>query len=633
MKQSFTIRNFSILVVLFLAFSWSCSKKEDPKTVPTGLTTAPATNITSSGVTIYATLSANGGETLTERGVAYSKTNATPTKENEIVLITGTSVGNFAVTISGLEKGTKYYARPFASNRLGTTYGPVVEFTTLVSATFPKVITAAVSSITISSVISGGKVENDGGATVTERGIYYGENLEPGPGNGTKIEAGIDTGSFISAITGLKDGVQYHIRAYAINSTGTGWGNDISFYTDSIVLPTVSTAAVSAITSNAAKAGGRVVKNGGVPITERGLYYGKTINPGPDNGGIKLVAALDTGAFSFNLTGLTEGTKYFVRAYAINSKGTGWGPDSSFTTLEVLPPSVSTLKLSKMTFTGISVSCQIANTGAIDQTISDYGIYYGTDSLQLMTTGTKVSKGTNQVTQFSADITGLTSGTKYFIMAYATNSPSGKTGYGNILSYTPPPSAVVYNGKTYSTVIIGEQVWFSQNLMTKQYQNGNMLEIATDTTKWIAAKAGSLGALAYWEFNDSTSGAFYNAFAIKDPRNLCPVGWKVPQAADFEKLDTALGGANNAAVKLKSSDSNWWTSPGDNVSGFNALGSGKMSEKGKFLERKSNTEFYTTSAGSSTTTLKVYKLYSGNATSLGNSNEGAGHPVRCLMIK
>ena len=96
-------------------------------------------------------------------------------------------------------------------------------------------------------------------------------------------------------------------------------------------VPTVTTAAVTDITQTGATAGGDVTSDGGAVITERGVVYSTSAGPTIDDTKV-LAATAETGAYTVTLTGLASGTKYYVRAYATNSEGTGYGDEVWFST-------------------------------------------------------------------------------------------------------------------------------------------------------------------------------------------------------------------------------------------------------------------------------------------------------------
>ncbi|MBK7479097.1 MAG: hypothetical protein IPI69_04720 [Bacteroidales bacterium] len=137
------------------------------------------------------------------------------------------------------------------------------------------------------------------------------------------------------------------MRAYATNSVGTAYGNEIDFTTTALAGATVTTNEVTVFSYTTATAGGNVTATGGDAVTARGVCYGTTANP--TISGTHTEDGTGIGAFTSNLTGLTSGTKYYVRAYATNSTGTEYGAQVEFTTLAVTEPAVSTGAVSSIT--------------------------------------------------------------------------------------------------------------------------------------------------------------------------------------------------------------------------------------------------------------------------------------------
>jgi uncharacterized protein (TIGR02145 family) len=136
---------------------------------------------------------------------------------------------------------------------------------------------------------------------------------------------------FVSSITSLNPNTLYYIRAYATNSVGTSYGNEISFTTlPNPVLPTVTTTAVSNIAQTTATGGGNVTADGYATVSARGVCWSTSSNP--TTAGSYNSEGSGTGTFTSNLTGLTAGTLYYVRAYATNSVGTAYGNEINFNT-------------------------------------------------------------------------------------------------------------------------------------------------------------------------------------------------------------------------------------------------------------------------------------------------------------
>ena len=288
------------------------------------VTTSQPTGITSNSAQGGGVVTSDGDADVTVRGVCWS-TSANPTTANDKTT-DGTGTGSFTSSITGLSPGTTYHVRAYATNSEGTSYGDDVPFTT--STVAPTVSTTAVSSVTSTSAASGGNVTSDGGATVTARGVCWSTSANPTTAD-DKTTDGTGTGSFTSSITGLSPGTTYHVRAYATNSEGTSYGDDVPF-TTSTVAPTVSTTAVSSVTSTSAASGGNVTSDGGATVTARGVCWSTSANPTTADD--KTTDGTGTGSFTSSITGLSPGTTYHVRAYATNLAGTGYGDSLSFTT-------------------------------------------------------------------------------------------------------------------------------------------------------------------------------------------------------------------------------------------------------------------------------------------------------------
>ncbi|MBO4543550.1 MAG: hypothetical protein J5725_10270, partial [Bacteroidales bacterium] len=97
------------------------------------------------------------------------------------------------------------------------------------------------------------------------------------------------------------------------------------------VIPTVTTMTASNITDTTAVSGGNITNDGGATITACGVCWSTSQNPTINDN--HTTNGATTGSFTSNITGLTAGTTYYVRAYAINAVGTAYGNEVSFTTI------------------------------------------------------------------------------------------------------------------------------------------------------------------------------------------------------------------------------------------------------------------------------------------------------------
>lgn len=196
----------------------------------------------------------------------------------------------------------------------------------------PTVTTDSLTNITSVSATCGGIVEQDGGATVTSRGVCWDYYDDPTDADG-KTTDGNGTGRFTSSITELEPNLTYNVWAYATNSVGTSYGKPVTFTTlQGIQVPILTTTNLSNITQTTAISGGSIISNGGDPITASGVCWGTDhfVSILDDN---FTTDGTETGSFLSNITGLNINTLYYMAAYATNSAGTGYGNIISFQTL------------------------------------------------------------------------------------------------------------------------------------------------------------------------------------------------------------------------------------------------------------------------------------------------------------
>ncbi len=190
------------------------------------LTTNAITAITGNSAFGGGNVTITGDADVSAKGIVFGM-NQNPTIADSKTA-DGEGAGEFESTLSELKGNTKYYVRAYATNSAGIGYGPQVSFTTLVD--LPVVTTAAVTEITKTSAVSGGDVTYDGGGDVTAKGVVWSMNAEPTI-NDNKIDGGTGLGAFVSNLENLEKFVTYHVRAFATNSAGTAYGDDIQFTT------------------------------------------------------------------------------------------------------------------------------------------------------------------------------------------------------------------------------------------------------------------------------------------------------------------------------------------------------------------------------------------------------------------
>ena len=198
-------------------------------------------------------------------------------------------------------------------------------------ATLPTVKTVDVTRIQQTNAYSGGKVTSDGDARVIEVGVCWSTSVGPTTDNNKMMDS-VAAVSFTVHITGLTPNTLYYLKAFATNSEGTAYGDEVSFTTSQVAVPTVTTTGLKSVTPTSAAGGGDISNDGGIAVTEHGICWNTTGTPTvADN---RTNEGTGTGSFSSTLTDLTIGTRYFVRAYATNNLGTAYGNEVEFTQIE-----------------------------------------------------------------------------------------------------------------------------------------------------------------------------------------------------------------------------------------------------------------------------------------------------------
>jgi hypothetical protein len=209
----------------------------------------------------------------------------------------------------------------------------------------PILNTNSITGITTNSSSSGGNITLDGGANVSARGVVWSTSSLPTVSLSTKTSNGTGIGSFSSAITGLSPNTTYYVRSYATNSVGTGYGNEITFTSSQVsTVPSLVTTAISSITSSTSSSGGNITSDGGETVSARGVVWSTSSLPTVSLS-TKTSNGTGIGSFSSAITGLSPNTTYYVRSYATNSVGTGYGNQEAFTTSTSAQTVVTSLKI------------------------------------------------------------------------------------------------------------------------------------------------------------------------------------------------------------------------------------------------------------------------------------------------
>ncbi|MDD5164996.1 MAG: peptidoglycan-binding protein [Candidatus Pacebacteria bacterium] len=238
-----------------------------------------------------------------------------------------------SVSITGLSSAQTYHFQIVSVDTASSTSTTTdLTFRTTGSATVPTLATSSPTSLTSSSVTLNATITADGGDASTDVGFNYG--LTTSYGSTASTTGSFGAGTFSKSISGLTPSTLYHYRAFATNSAGTATTTDQTFTTSaqSVFIPTLTTSAPSSVTPSALTLNANISATGGEDATQRGFTYGTSANLSTVIATTSLGAFSGTGNFSQNITGLTQNTTYYFRAYAVNSAGTSTGAILSTTT-------------------------------------------------------------------------------------------------------------------------------------------------------------------------------------------------------------------------------------------------------------------------------------------------------------
>lgn len=211
----------------------------------------------------------------------------------------------------------------------------------------------------------------------------------------------------------------------------------------------ITSSPATSITSSSATLGGNVTSIGSSPVTLRGIQY--TSSPESESY-TQVNVGSGIGSFSTNVTGLSDATRYYYRAFAINSSGASYGYLFEFTTSYLVPDPPSVLSVSSVNVNETTTNLVGYVDPNIGGAITERGFVYNLTSAADPTTSSYLGKlvYVGDASIFSSNATGLTASTDYKWRAYAINAAG--TGYGEIKTFKTNSS-----GSTGSCPVVGDE--------------------------------------------------------------------------------------------------------------------------------------------------------------------------------
>lgn len=263
------------------------------------LTTVSVSNITTTAAAVSSTVSSDGNSAITSCGFVYDWS-PDPTTQSGTILTCSPSSASLGRSITGLQPGTTYYVRAYAQNAVDITYTPSREFTTL-AITLPQLSPVSVTNIGRTTAQVSAFVVSEGNATVTECGFCWSEN--PYPTISDHQITCTTSGSFNTKLTGLPLTTTVYVRAYASNSMGIAYSDELTFMTADVDLD---------------------IWEGGI-ATRFGGGMGTASNP------IVINAADQLALLAQNVNnGQSYGGVYFLLDLNINLDNKDWAPINGF---------------------------------------------------------------------------------------------------------------------------------------------------------------------------------------------------------------------------------------------------------------------------------------------------------------
>jgi len=328
------------------------------------------------------------------------------------------------------------------------------------------------------------------------------------------------------------------IKAVAIDNRGGKTEDEITVNLISYSIPTITTNDITNITINSCNSGGNIANNGGKPITSRGVCWSNSTNPSIyDN---KTLDGSGIGSFSSLLSDLEYGTTYYVRAYATNEIGTGYGEQVTFTTLN--PPSVD-------------VSIEIEGYDATFTVSAQYTTSYSWDY------GDGNTSTIEESHIHTYDEIGVYSVT---LIVYGEGGEMEKT----FIIGVPSSVTFTYSGTqvTYGTVVFASRIWLDRNLGATRvavskdddnafgdlfqwgrtidgHQNRASQTIQSDMTLDTQPVEGFDPEYGYFIIPPGEPGdwadpswihRWTDAEGIKTSADGCPNGWRIPTNSEWQ---------------------------------------------------------------------------------------------------
>ncbi|MGB4844946.1 MAG: lamin tail domain-containing protein [Ferruginibacter sp.] len=301
------------------------------------VTSGAASAVTQISATVAGTIPSIGCSAVTAYGIEYSTTNGFPNGSGTAVASTNLSGVSFSSALTGLAASTTYYYHAYATNAGGTAYGTQGSFTTAAPVLTATPLTSFGANCINTTAGPNSFVINSTAVTAA--------NINVGPLTGYSFST--TSGGTYSASLSLTHAAGPYTQTVYVKFSPVA----IQSYTGNIPVSGGGAAAITVVASgsgvntgatvvtgtatinspNSATLDATITNTGCSPVTGYGIEY-SGISGLPNGLGTKVASSnLSSGNFSATLNGLVQGATYYYKPYAVNSGGTVYGAEQSFT--------------------------------------------------------------------------------------------------------------------------------------------------------------------------------------------------------------------------------------------------------------------------------------------------------------
>jgi len=299
-----------------------------------------------------------------------------------------------------------------------------------------------VTDITAVSAKACGTI-SDLGEGIKHHGFCWGTEDKPDV-NGSKVDLGSkkESGGFSGSLSDLSPNQKYYVRAYASDGSTTFYGTAKSFYTQDFTTPVIQTGTVTYITPTSATVSGNLIDlgNGIEMASQHGHCWSTGPSPTTADDKTELGSTTSTGEYISSLSSLEDSTKYYVRAYATNEKGTAYGSVISFMTPGYFPIIFGdTLEI--LTPTSVKIISNLVYLGP-ENTVTHHGHCWANHDNPDLTDNNTDLGSTTSTGPFFSTLSELDQGIIYYATSYATNSYG--TAYGAVIPFVAGDPALYF---------------------------------------------------------------------------------------------------------------------------------------------------------------------------------------------